>query len=207
MLTLPFTIYKNCPLFICLHCKCLGIAFVAHEMHFYENFAVTGNRLDLINISIVNLRYILWISKKLVSIILILDFLEKKWTRVKSSTPGKPNSIANLFSTNSVEFIFPQKSWKMCLLSIHLHCTGILFSIEFVDNCFPQNLWKIVFQYTLWKKCFYIEFVEHYFLQNLWKIVFHRIYGKQFSIEFVESCFHRICGILFFIEFMENYSP
>ena len=42
-------------------------------------------------------------------------------------------SISCTFSTKTVEFNFPQNSWKTCLLSIHVHYSGILFSIEFVE--------------------------------------------------------------------------
>ena len=63
-----------------------------------------------------------------------------KRPRGNSSAPRRPNSSGNLLSINFVEFSFPQNSWKMCFLPIHLHYSGIQFSTEFVENCSLDEL-------------------------------------------------------------------
>ena len=42
--------FTKIALFICLHCKCVGITFVAHEMHFYENCTVTQKEVLILSI-------------------------------------------------------------------------------------------------------------------------------------------------------------
>ena len=97
--------------------------------------------------------------------------------RVKSFTPGRPNSTEILFPTNSVEIWIPQDSWKT---EFHKNCGKTSSTLQWKimfhkfygkqDSTCIVDLWKIHFPWILWKTEFQnTEFMERKFP---WKLGF-----------------------------------
>ena len=65
---------------------------------------------------------------------------------VNSSTPWRRNSTGNLLSIRSVEFDFQQKSWKICLPSIHLSFNRCIVASQPGprNSLFPRNIFILI---------------------------------------------------------------
>ena len=107
----------------------------------------------------------------------ILKYHQKSISRVNSSTTGNPNSTGKMFSTNSMEFNFPQNLWKLYFPStqtsvLHEVCGKKLYCrLIFWILHFPQHSMEFSFPHNL--------FMEKCTFHQIWITVFYEVCGKK----------------------------